>query len=137
VTSTGARFLAWVRRRALLLVATGATVAFVAVMVAGTLKVYDERRARLAAVEALAGENQRLAEANAEQDRQQCEGINATNGTVRFILDAGLRLRSPDNPIGDGLRAAYVDAYRRLPRTDCDTGAKTFFDPPFPERTTP
>ncbi len=133
MTSTGTRILAWVWRRRLLLLASVATVAFVGVMLAGTLKVYDERRARLAAVEALALENKRLADANAEQDRQQCEGINETNATVRFVLDGSIRNRPPDAPpISDGSRRLTIDTYRRLPQTNCETGEKTYYDPPFP-----
>ncbi len=133
MTSTGARLLAWVWRRRQLLIASVATTAFVAVMLAGTLKVYDERRARLAAVEALATENKRLADANAAQDVEQCEGINNVNATVRFVLDGSLRNRSPDAPpISDATRRLTVDTYRRLPHTDCASGERTYFDPPFP-----
>ncbi|HJV08636.1 MAG TPA: hypothetical protein VJ653_03120 [Acidimicrobiales bacterium] len=62
-----------------------------------------------------------------------CRSVNETNATVRFILDSGLRLRSPSAPpISPDVRQAYVEAYRRLPHTNCGTRAKTYFDPPFP-----
>jgi hypothetical protein len=130
--NTGARLAGWARTHALLLMAGATAVALVVTVFITTFRIYDERQARLASIEALADEARRLAEENAEQDREQCESDNGIAGTVRFILDAGLRLRSPDNPISPALRQAYIDAYRRLPLTDCDTGAKTYFDPPFP-----
>ncbi len=126
MTATGARMLAWVRRRMVLLVATIATVAFVALLGVVTLRVAGERQARLASIERLADENRRLA-------TQLCEGTNDTNATVRFVLDGSFRNRSPDAPpISDAVRRLTVDTYRRLPSTDCQTGAKTYFDPPFP-----
>jgi hypothetical protein len=115
----------WVRRHLLAIVATVALVAFLAFMLVTTVRIYDERQQRLDAVE-------RLAEVAEQLGRSHCEGINETNATVRFILDAGLRLRSASNPLSPELRAAYVEAYKRLPLTDCATGVRTFFDPPFP-----
>lgn len=127
MTATGARLLAWARRRALLLVSTVATAAFVAVMIAATLKVYEERRARLVAVEELAAENQ-------AQNLAQCEGINDGNATLRFLLDGVIRGRTPTSPpLSDAARQLTIDTYRRLPQTDCTTGEKTYFDPPFPK----
>jgi hypothetical protein len=130
MTSTGARLWAWGLRHRLAILGAVAVVAFVAVTFATTFRLYDERQLRLNAIAEQALMNRMI-------NTDLCQGLNAANETIRFVLDAGLRLRSPDNPIGDGLRAAYVDAYRRLPHTNCDTGAKTFFDPPFPERTNP
>lgn len=108
----------WVRRHLLAIAATAALVAFLAFMLVATTRLYDERQQRLDSIEQLGA--------------AQCEGINETNATVRFILDAGLRLRSASNPLSPELRAAYVEAYKRLPLTDCATGVRTFFDPPFP-----
>ncbi len=64
--------------------------------------------------------------------RANCRSVNQSNETIRFILDSGLRLRSPTNPLSPQLRQLYVDVYRRVPDTDCSTGKKTYFDPPFP-----
>lgn len=118
MTATGARMWAWLRTHLRLIFAAALVFALMVGLFSTTFRLYDERQARLATNEALT--------------RAQCEGLNGSNSTIRFILDAGLRLRSPDNPISDGLRAAYTEAYRRLPLTDCITGAKTYFDPPFP-----
>ncbi len=127
MTSTGARLVAWVRRHLFLVVTTVATVALIAFMVVATFRLYDERQARLDAVED-------LADANRQLGVEQCQGINGINATVRFVLDSGLRNRPPGSPaITDATRRLYVDTYRRLPATDCVTGAKTYFDPPFPD----
>lgn len=122
-TSTGRRLAAWGRRNAVLLLATVAVVALGGFLLASTLQLAEERRARLEVIEQLT--------------LDQCEGINGTNATVRFVLGAGLRLRSPDNPVSPELREAYEDAYRRLPHTDCTTGAETYSDPPFPQGENP
>ncbi len=119
MTATGARLLAWVRRRIVLLLATAATITFVALVGVVTLRVAEERQARTEQIGNLS--------------RANCEGINGSNETVRFILDGALRGRSVDAPpIPDNTRRLYVETYRRLPSTDCTTGARTYFDPPFP-----
>lgn len=140
--NTVMRLLAWCKAQALLLVAIVATLALVVTIFTTTFRLYDERQARLASIEELTMRTAELTmrtAANAEANRQraldQCEATNGTNGTVRFILDSGLRLRSPANPVSPELRQAYLDAYARLPHTDCATGAKTYFDPPFPKET--
>lgn len=126
------RFAGWARTHALLLGAAGAALGLVVVMFATTYRLYDSRRAEVAAIRALTAETRALVAEHEVQGRALCEAVNGTNATVRFILDAGLRLRAPDNPISPALRQAYIDAYRQLPLTDCATGAKTYFDPPFP-----
>lgn len=137
--NTAARLAAWARRHTLLLAAFAVTLAFVGAVFTSTFRAYDERQERIAAIEALAKENKRLGEVNAEQDREQCEGINGVNEMVRFVFDSQLRLRAqnPDAPpIPPELKQVYVELYTKVPLTDCATGAKTFFDPPFPpERT--
>lgn len=125
------RVLAWLRRH-LALAATLVTFSLVVAMLVGSFKVYDDRREEIAVIKELTRRTAVNAAANRQRAMEQCEGINGTNSTIRFILDAGLRLRSPDNPISPALRQAYIDAYKRLPLTDCETGAKTVFDPPFP-----
>jgi hypothetical protein len=119
MTATGARLLAWLRRHLAFIAATVATVAFVALMAVLVARVYDERRLHLAAV--------------AEQAHDLCTGLNEANGSVRFILDGTLRNRQPDAPaIRPDLRQLYIDAYRRLSERNCETGEKTYYDPPFP-----
>lgn len=124
--NTAVRLAGWVRRHALVLIAGVAVLGLVVAIFVGTFRVYDERQARLTAIEALAAEN-------AEQDRQQCEDLNGSNATIRFILDGILRAR-PDGapPIPEATRQLYIDTYRRLPHTDCTTGVRTDFAPPFP-----
>ena len=114
-----ARLFAWVRRNVALLVTTLVAVSFVALTGVLIQGVYEERQKRTAQIEALA--------------RSNCEGINQTNETVRFILDGALRNRPLDAPpIPESRRRLYVDTYRRLPHTDCTTGVRTDFAPPFP-----
>jgi hypothetical protein len=127
-----ARLIGWARTHALLLVAAGAALALIVTIFITTFRIYDERQARLTAVEELTRRTAANAAANRQRALEQCEATNGTNGTVRFILGAGLRLRSPDNPISPELRQAYIEAYRQLPLTDCATGEKTYYDPPFP-----
>ncbi len=65
--------------------------------------------------------------------RANCRAVNESNATIRFILDSGLRLRSPSAPpLSPEVRQLYVDVYRRVPHTDCGSREKTYFDPPFP-----
>jgi hypothetical protein len=125
MTATGARLLAWLRRRCVLIVAAVAAGAFVALVTVLVVRVYEERRLRL--------------DAFAEQAHDLCTGLNEANGSVRFILDGTLRNRQPDAPaIRPDLRQLYVDAYRQLPERNCETGERTYYDPPFPpERTNP
>jgi cell division protein FtsL len=127
------RFAAWCRTNALLLVAVGATLVLVVTIFATTFRLYDERQERLAAIEALVTETRRLADENAEQNHQQCEGINGSNETLRNLLDASIS--RPGRSFTDDERRLAIDTYRRLPVTDCTTGAKTYFDPPFPKET--
>lgn len=129
--NTLARLLAWAKAHALILLAAGATLALVVVVFAVSFRLYDSRRAEVAAIKALTAETRGIVAHHEEQDRALCEQGNDTNATVRFILDAGLRLRAPDNPISPELREAYIDAYSRLSHTDCATGAKRTFAPPF------
>ena len=129
--NTVSRLLGWCKAHALLLVAIAATLGLVVTIFVTTFRIYDERQARLAAIEELTRRTATNAEANRQRALDQCQATNGTNGTVRFILDAGLRLRSPDNPISPELRQAYIDAYSRLPHIDCATGARTDFAPPF------
>ncbi len=120
MTATGARLLAWARRNLLLIATTLAATGFVAFMVVSTFRLYDERQARTEEIENLA--------------RQNCEGINGSNDTLRFLLDGTIRGRTPNSPpLSDAARQLTLDTYRRLPQTDCTTGAKTYFDPPFPK----
>lgn len=130
--NTVARLLAWCKDHAPLLVAAALGLGLVVTIFATTFRIYDERQARLASIEELTRRTATNAAANRQRAIEQCEATNGTNGTVRFILDSGLRLRSPANPVSPELRQAYLDAYARLPHTDCATGAKTYFDPPFP-----
>ncbi len=120
--NSGARLRAWAGRHLLTIAAGAVVLAFVLVTFVATFRLYDERQARSEQVEALA--------------RQNCEGINETNATVRFVLDGSIRNRSADAPpISDASRRLTIDTYRRLPSTDCETGEKTFYDPPFPPAT--
>ena len=125
------RLVGWAQRHLLVLVAGALVLGFAVVMFVTTFRIYDERQERLAAIEELTRRTAANAEGNRRRALEQCEATNGTNGTVRFILDAGLRLRAPDNPISPELRQAYIDAYRRLPYINCATGARTDFAPPF------
>jgi hypothetical protein len=136
VHNSGARLAAWARTHDLLLVAIGATLALVVVMFVTTFRIYDSRQE-------LDAERQFRLDAVAEQARMNrminndlCEGLNRTNETIRFVLDGSLRNRPADPPLSEASRRLTIDTYRRLPHTDCDTGAKTYFDPPFPPTTT-
>lgn len=121
----------WAYRRRLTLLVGALVLGFAVTMFVTTFRIYDERQERLAAIEELAQRTADNAEGNRQRALEQCEATNGTNSTVRFILGAGLRVRAPDNPISPELRQAYIDAYQRMPHTDCATGAKTYFDPPF------
>lgn len=124
MTSTGVRLLAWVRRHAVLIVATVVTVAFVSTMAMLTFRLYDQRRYALAAVAEQARMNRML-------NHDLCEGLNGANETLRNLLDASVRRITAASLTADQLRLT-IDTYRRLPSTDCETGAKTYYDPPFP-----
>ena len=128
------RLAAWARTHSLVLVAISATMAVVVTIFATTFRLYDERQARLVAIERLTEQTAANAEGNRQRGIEQCEGINASNETLRLLLDGAIRARTPDSPpITPEARQLTIDTYRRLPRTDCMTGAKTYFDPPFPK----
>jgi hypothetical protein len=112
------RLGAWAYRRRLTILAGAVVFGFAAALFVPIFRLYDERQERTAQIEGLAREN--------------CEGINETNATVRFVLDGSIRNRPAGAPISDAARQLTIDTYRRLPQTDCTTGAKTYFDPPFP-----
>ena len=131
IHNTLRRLAAWARARSWLLFAAAVALGLVVVVFVTSYRLYDSRRAEVAAIKALTAETRAIVAHHEEQDRELCEQGNDTNATVRFILDAGLRLRAPDNPISPELRQAYIDAYARLSHTDCATGAKTVFAPPF------
>ncbi len=126
MTATGARLLVWLRRRWVLVLAAVAAASFVALMTVLVARVYEERQIRVDAI----AEQTRM---NRMINHDLCAGMNEANGSVRFILDGTLRNRAPDAPaIRPELRQLYIDAYRRLPERNCETGEKTFYDPPFP-----
>ncbi len=141
--NTGSRLWAWVLKHRLAILASGVVGAFILVTFVTTFRLYDERQARLEAIADQTAMNTEvavqlasLAMATRDLATENCTGLNEANGSVRFILDSGLRLRSPTNPLSDQLRQAYIDAYRQLPERNCETGEKTFYDPPFPPTVT-
>ncbi len=126
MTATGVRFLRWMQRRAVLIAATTATVGFVAFMSVVTFRLYDERQLRVDAIAEQARMNRMI-------NLDLCEGLNESNGTLRFLLDGSIRGRTATSaPLSDAQRQLTIEIYRRLPSTDCETGEKTYYDPPFP-----
>lgn len=133
MTSTGARLVAWARRHVVLIVATVVTLVFVATMAAVITRLYEEKQLRLAAIAEQARMNAQQTEANRMNARDLCQGLNGSNETLRFLLDGALRGRTPTSPpLSDTQRQLTIDIYRRLPETNCQTGEKTYYDPPFP-----
>ncbi len=130
--NTGGRLWALVREHRLAILATVVVLAFATVTFATTFRIYDERQFRLDAVAEQARMNAQQAEANRMTARDLCVGLNDANETLRNLLDGALRARPPGTPIADEARRLTIDTYRRLPSTDCETGAKTYYDPPFP-----
>jgi signal transduction histidine kinase len=137
VTSTGARLLAWLRRRWVFVVATAVTILFVATMAVVVLR--DAERDR-----ELDAERQLRLDAIAEQARMNrmiaydlCTGLNEANGALRRLLDDTIRLRPPSRPFTDEERAIAAARYRDLPERNCESaeGEKTYYDPPFPPTT--
>jgi hypothetical protein len=118
------RLGAWAYRRRLTIFAGVAVVWRGGMFFASSVRLYEERQARLDDIEALTAENDR-------QNIEQCEGLNGSNQTLRELLDASIRRRPAESFSAEDRRLA-VDTYRRLPHTDCTTGEKHYFDPPFP-----
>jgi signal transduction histidine kinase len=131
VTSTGARLLAWLRRRWVFVLATLVAALFVATMAAVTARLYEERQLRLDAI----AEQSRM---NRMINHDLCTGLNEANGALRRLLDDTIRLRPPSRPFTEEERAIAVARYRDLPERNCESaeGEKTYFDPPFPATTT-
>lgn len=81
--------------------------------------------------------NRELIEENKRQDADQCKGINDANGAVRFLLDATVaRPRPTSNPLTEEDKELLTQAYEKLPETDCVTGYKKVYEPPFPASST-
>ncbi len=127
----GERYSSWLTRhvmKAYLLLAGGIVAAFV-LMGIGFARVEDDRQRRLNAVTQQADTNRTI-------NRDLCEGLNGSNETLRFLLDGALRGRTPTSPpLTDSARQLTIDTYRRLPSTNCETGEKTYHEPPLPPPT--
>ncbi len=130
IHNTGGRLWAWVLRHRLSLLAGAVVLAFVTVTFVSTFRLYDNRQQ-------LEAERQFRLDAITEQARMNrmfgydlCVGLNGANETLRNLLDASVR-RITAASLTDEQLQLTIDTYRRLPSTDCETGAKTYFDPPF------
>ncbi len=135
MTSTGARLLIWLRRHLALAVAGAVATAFIATMVAVSLHLAEERRLRVDAIAEQTRMNELQADKNEMFNRDLCTGLNEAIGGLRRLLDDTIRLRPPSRPFTDEERQVTLDAYGRLPERNCETGAKTFYAPPFPPTT--
>lgn len=122
--NAGGRLWALVREHRLAILATVVVLVFATVTFATTFRFYDERQLRVEAIAEQARMNEML-------NRELCEGLNGSNETLRNLLDASVRRIPASSLTADQLQLT-LDTYRRLPSTDCETGAKTYYDPPFP-----